>query len=95
MTARTIYLVFGLLDYEGGFVIRAFEAQSDAEAFRERCVAHDASKPLPPDDALISDQIFEAWSTAETSWRKAHPAGMNSSYYDRLSVEPIELEQEK
>ncbi|RZO83019.1 MAG: hypothetical protein EVA65_15880 [Oceanococcus sp.] len=85
-----IYLVLGLVDYEGSSPIAAFMEREGADEFCERCNAYNSTpKPAPP--SVEDDELWGDFTRQMDVWRKRHPAGLDGSINDRFIVAEVPL----
>jgi hypothetical protein len=72
-----VYIVVSPGTYEGYAVLRAFEDESDAIAYRDACRTHEELRPRHPGmDSTDADEA--AWDAATTAWIANEPPGFFS-----------------
>lgn len=89
---RTIYLVLVEYDHEGYNVMRAFDAEADAEAFIEPFRAYMAKRPPYTYSALSSRHDSPEWAAylaQMDAWERSAPEGFERG--DGYSVMGVEL----
>ncbi|MFM0608736.1 hypothetical protein PQR05_29820 [Paraburkholderia sediminicola] len=79
---KTIFIVFGEVQYESNLPVRAFEAEADAQALAQRCREYEETYRYW-DSFGDSDADFERYTEWEKAWHAAHPAAPYSrrDYY--------------
>jgi len=81
-----IYLIQAGVDYQGYTIIKAFEKEKDAIAFRDRCVKYHKKEPLIEDD-----NKWDEWFEKHKKWYKNHPAGECCANSDYFNIQKIKL----
>ena len=77
MSESVVYLVVTRGNYEGYGVLLAFEVESDANAFRDVCRAHEAKRPPCP-HINDGDDRWGKWNELNTAWQRDEPKGFYS-----------------
>lgn len=76
-----VWLVWADTLYEGSALVRVYASEKAAEAFCDRCLAHQAKKPPLPEDYGVNYDNVDAWCDAYDKWRAKHPAKYHSNYH--------------
>lgn len=86
LECHVIHCVFSCEPYEADVFLCAFDHPEDADAFRDRCIGYDKTKPEHP--GTFGDVAAEQWSKDFATWLEGHPApaawdGSQSGYQVR------------
>jgi hypothetical protein len=90
MKKEQIYLVIADTSYEGSSPICAFDDESDAKVFQQKCYAYHLTVPHAPSEPICdtpeNDKLYEKFFAKKQRWSNRHPAGANNSSCDTFSV---------
>lgn len=82
------YLVTAVVDFEGFTILKGFDSESAAEAFRAAAEAYHRTAPEWPADSS-PDEEYERFHASHLVWLHAHPGGVLAGGAHSFGIMPV------
>lgn len=91
MKNSKVFLVEGIVSYEGQYSLAVFSNMRKAQSFVEKCKKHAKQEPQMP----APDEGIKEWGEyhqAQKDWLESKPAGNGFAYYDEYNIKEMEIQ---
>lgn len=82
------FVVTRLLDHECGTILKSFECENAATAFRDELAAYEGTRPEWP-SADVPEEERVLFYAEKAAWLKAHPGGEDAGFADDFGMTAI------